>query len=230
MRNLLINSGFANTTCISKGLEDKPLTLKQRTAGAQRKEKCRREYTKNEGDACKKNAPPSRGGERLEVETQAELHPARSVSGGQVHESRAAETGINRISSVPELSVVKEVKRFPFEIEAGSLRYREPLGNAEIEIDSAGQGKRVAADVAKCEAGRQSERCRIVEERSEGTRIIRAEPGVRIADKIRARSSAGRVANARVVAEVGAIAYAKWRTGLGNSDSEGRNSICLGWK
>ncbi len=160
-----------------------------------------------------KNAPPSRGGERLEVETQAELHPARSVSGGQVHESRAAETGINRISSVPELSVVKEVKRFPFEIEAGSLRYREPLGNAEIEIDSAGQGKRVAADVAKCEAGRQSERCRIVEERSEGTRIIRAEPGVRIADKIRARSSAGRVANARVVAEVGAIAYAKWRTG-----------------
>jgi len=166
-----------------------------------------------------KNAPPSRGGGKLEVETQAELHPARRVSSGQVHESRAAETGINRIRSVPELSVVKEVKRFPFEIEPGSFRYREPFRHAEIEIDAAGQGKRIAPDVAERETSRRGECSGIVEERSEGTRIIRAEPGVRIADKIRARSSAGRVANARVVAEVGAIAYAKWRTGLGNSDS-----------
>src|SRR5258708_22361492 len=43
----------------------------------------------------------------LEVEAQTKLYDARKVSSGEMHESGAAEAGINRTRPISELSVIK---------------------------------------------------------------------------------------------------------------------------
>ncbi len=86
---------------------------------------------------------------------------------------RAAKACADRVAAAAalrasaELGVVKQVEGFPFEVQPSSLGEDEPLGHAEVEVEPAGQVERIAADVAKSQAGRNGESRGVEQKRSE---------------------------------------------------------------
>src|SRR5262249_13740543 len=140
-----------------------------------------KDAAKQEGRRRLCSAPPFGVEGGLEVEAQAKLHATRSVSAGCVQEAGAVGIGArivgvhlmtDRIGPVAVLCVVKEIEDFPPELKTGVLANGEALEGTDVEIDSAGQEQRVTPDSAEREAGGQSKRRRIVEQRPAGVRKL----------------------------------------------------------
>src|SRR5215471_497177 len=170
----------------------------------------------------------------LELEAQAELHAASSVSAVEMQKAGSREAaGIARRGAVHGtvdavvLRMVEEVVDLPAKFESGLFLDGEALEEAHIEVGAAREIQRVATNRAVGQTDGDYVRPWIVVERTIHTAgrsgvLLRLSYGERVANDVRPGACASAVAQTGGVAVRGAIGHAEGRAGLDGDDARER--------
>jgi len=185
-----------------------------------------------------KITPPRGGQEESELEAQTKLHAARQVCAAGMQKAgrsyviyRVAVYAdrISRGAGWPRavharvypvvLRMVEEVESLPAEVECASFAEGEALEEAEVKVDAARIGERIAATVAEGQTRWRFVRTGIVEQWPTDARNIGYVRAVRVTSEVRARPGTDVVGNPARVAEVGSIGNTEGCAGLRNSNA-----------
>src|SRR5260370_33659372 len=116
------------------------------------------------------------------MDQQAKVHAARVVGGVKMQEAaagqkRCVDAGTRPRPIAAVLGVIEEVERFRAELEPNAFVDGETLKEAEVEVQTSGQCKSVAAAIAESESRGGLEGLRMVKRRSTLHRmLVRGEP------------------------------------------------------